>query len=251
MSTIDEQWSLFFNEAYFPLYAPFLPPEKATQEVEDLVDLLHLSANSSVLDLGCGYGRHALLLATYGYRVVGLDRSERLLHLAQQEAEAQRVRVHWVHGDMRAIPFENEFDAVLNLFSSFGYFEQEEENLCVLQQVQKALTPRGLFLLDTLSQVRLVRNFFPSSITRYDNGLIVLEERRFDLLSSRYEVRVTLLHPDGRRSEYEHSLRVYTLTELTQMLASAGLLLQGCYGNLDGSPFTMESRLVLVSRKKP
>jgi SAM-dependent methyltransferase len=250
MSTIDEQWSRFFKEAYFPLYAPFLPSERTIQEVDDLLRLLRLPPDSTVLDLACGYGRHALLLAQRGYQVTGFDNSEHLLRLAQQsDAVAQRVQVRWIHGDMRDIPFTNEFDAVLSLFSSFGYFEEEEENQRVLHQVQRALKPEGLLLMDLISQLRLVRNFSPSGITRYNNGLIVAEERHFDLLTGRNEVCVTLLYPDGRRQEYRHSMRVYTPQELGSMCAIAGLPVQAYYGGLDGSPLTLESRLVIVGRK--
>ena len=231
MSTIDEQWSRFFTEAYFPLYAPFLPSERTTQEVDDLLRLLKLPPGSTILDLGCGYGRHALLLAQ------------------QSDAVAQRVQVRWIHGDMRDIPFTNEFDAVLSLFSSFGYFEEEEENQRVLHQVQRALKPGGLLLMDLVSQLRLVRHFSPSGITRYDNGLIVLEERHFDLLRSRNNVRVTLLHSDGKQQEYWHSMRLYTPMELNSLCATAGLPVQGYYGGLDGRPLTLESRLVVVGRR--
>src|SRR5205814_3776760 len=140
--------------AYFPLYAPFLPPEKTEREVDDLLRLLKLPPGSAILDLGCGYGRHALPLAQRGYQVTGFDKSEHLLRLAQQsDAIAQRVQVRWIHGDMRDIPFTNEFDAVLSLFSSFGYFEEEEENQRVLHQVQRALKPGGLLLMDLVSQL--------------------------------------------------------------------------------------------------
>jgi SAM-dependent methyltransferase len=250
MSSIDEQWLRFFEEAYFPLYAPFLPSEKTAQEVEDLLRLLRLPSGSAILDLGCGYGRHALPLAQQGYQVTGLDKSGHLLRLAQQSGfDAQRVPVRWMHGDMRDIPFTNEFDAVLCLFSSFGYFEEEEENLRVLYQVQRALKPGGLLLMDLVSQLRLIRHFSPSGITRYKNGLLVLEERHFDLLRSRNNVRVTLLHPDGKQQEYCHSIRLYTPMELGSLCARVGLPVQGYYGGLDGRPLTLESRLVVVGRR--
>ncbi len=248
MVSTDEQWSTFFDEAYLPLYAPFLSMEKTRQEVDALLHLINLPQGSTVLDLGCGYGRHALLLATMGYQVTGLDKSQYLLHQAEVAALAQGVQIRWVHGDMRDIPFLNEFDAVLSLFSSFVYFE-EEENLHVLRQMQRALKPSGFLLIDTLSLFRLIRNFTPSGITHYDNGLIVLEERRFDLLTSRNEVQITLLHPDGQRRQYQYSMRLYTPAELGVLCASVGLPVQAYYGGLDGSAVTMESRLVIVSRK--
>ena len=150
---------------------------------------------------------------------------------------------------MRNIPFENTFDAIINIFTSFGYLENEDEDQHVLQQVHKALKPGGLFVLETVYQPRVMRTFSPHGIIRYPGNLIVLEERQINLLTSRNEIRVTLLTPDGQRREHEQSIRIYTLTELVRMHANAGLEIQSYYGNLNGTPLTMDSRLVIVSKK--
>lgn len=239
----------FFDHSYLHIYAPFLSAEKNAQEAASILDRLHLTPGSSILDLACGYGRHSIPLAKHGYKITGFDLSEALLEQARQEAARQQVSVQWEQGDMRSIPFKQEFDAVLNLFTSFGYFEREADNLHVLKQVYEALKPAGLLLLDTVYQVRLVRSFTPHSIIHYDDGLTVLEERRFDLGTSRNEVKLTLLYPDGRRGEHTHSMRIYTLTELSTMLTDTGFSVQASYGSLDGSPLTMDSRLVLLAQK--
>jgi SAM-dependent methyltransferase len=181
--------------------------------------------------------------------VTGQDLSAPFLQRAREMAEAGSLNMRWVQSDMRTIPFENEFDAIINIFTSFGYFEHEEEDQQVLQQVHKALKPGGLFLLETIYQPRVVRSFSPYGIIRYDDGLIVLEERRLDLLRSRNEIRVTILYPDGRRTEYRQSIRIYTLTELVRMLAEAGLQTRAYYGGLDSSALTPDSRLAVVSQK--
>jgi len=152
---------------------------------------------------------------------------------------------------MRQIPFEEEFDAVINIFTAFGYFESEEEDQRVLHQVSKALKPGGLFLLEMMQREFLMRNFAPSLIDRHADGLIVLEEREFDLLTSRSNVLVTMIFPDGERREYRHAARVYTLTELVRMLALAGLHVQACYGGLDGSELSLNSRRLVVVARKP
>lgn len=246
----DIPWyQAFFGEDYLRIYTPFLPPEKTEREVAGIIALLNLPAGSRILDLCCGHGRHTISLARQGYQMTGLDLSERLLDLAEAEAEAQGVNVRWVHSDMKYIPFENEFDAVINVFTSFGYLESEDEDLQVLQQVYRALKPQGLFLLESVYQPRVMRSFTPHGITRYNDGLIVLEERHIDLLTSRNEVRITMLDPEGRRTEHRHSMRVYTLSELVQMLNTASLPVQAYYGGLDGSVLTMDSRLVVISQK--
>src|SRR5436305_1103544 len=247
----DTPWyETFFGDDYLRIYSPFLPAERTDKEVDNIISLLQLPPGSAILDLCCGYGRHAIPLAQHGYEMTGLDLSKKFLQLAQEDAEAKGVKIRWRCNHMKNIPFEEAFDAVINIFTSFGYLEDEEEDLQVLQQVHKALKPEGFFLLDTVLQTRVIRSFAPHSIIHYNDGLIVLEERRIDLPTSRNEVQMTILFPDGKRNEYKQSMRIYTLTELIHMLTAAGLQTQAYYGGLDGSSLTMDSRrLVIVSQK--
>ncbi len=246
----DIPWYVtFFGEDYLRLYSPFLPPQKTAREVKDIMNLLNLTPGSTILDLCCGYGRHAIPLALQGYQVTGLDLSDIFLQQAQATAKQQGVEVRWIQSDMRTIPFENEFDAIINIFTSFGYLQDEDEDQRVLQQVQKALKPGGKFLLETVHQARVVRTTSPHGITRYSDDLIVLEERHIDLLTSRNEVRVSLLHPQGKRTEHRQSMRIYTLTELVRMLEHAGLQILTYYGGLEGGLLTLDSRLALLAQK--
>jgi SAM-dependent methyltransferase len=243
-------YKAFFGTDYLHIYEPVLTPDRTQREVDGIVNLLGLPQGSSILDLCCGHGRHAIPLAQRGYRVTGQDLSEVFLREAEKEAQAQSAHVRWVHGDMRNIPYENEFDAVINIFTAFGYLENQEEDQKVLQQVCKALKPGGLFLLETIHREGLMRHYAPQLISHYPEGLIVLEERRFDLLTSHNEVKVTMIYSDGQRKEYSHSLRVYTLTELARMLAVAGLQVRAYFSAWDGSALTIDSfRLILLSQK--
>jgi SAM-dependent methyltransferase len=239
----------FFNEDYVRVYSPFLTEERTAQEVAAIIQLLGLPIGSTILDLCCGYGRHAIPLAQHGYKVIGLDLSEVLLQLARVEAEHQGVTIRWLQSDMRTIPFEDTLDAVINIFTSFGYLANEEDDLQVLAQIYKALRPGGQFLLETVHQPRVIQSFSPYGILHYDDGLIVLEERRIDLIGSRNEVHITLLLPDGQRKTYHQSMRIYTLTELIRMLTAVGLQVQAYYGGLNGGPVTLDSRLVIISQK--
>ncbi|MGZ3646948.1 MAG: class I SAM-dependent methyltransferase [Ktedonobacteraceae bacterium] len=247
----DTSWyKTFFGEDYLRLYEPILTLERTQREVDGIVNLLALPHGSSILDLCCGHGRHAIPLAQRGYKVTGQDLSEVFLHEAEKEAMAKGVQVHWLHGDMRNIPFKSEFDAVINIFTAFGYLENQDEDQQVLKQVYKALKPGGLFLLETLHREGLMRHFSPHMIEHYPEGLIVLEERSFDLLTSRSKVKITMIYPDGRQKEYGHAARVYTLTELAQMLTRAGLQVKAYYGAWDGSELTIDGfRLILLAQK--
>ncbi len=241
----------FFGDAYLRIYAAFLTPERTAQEVEGIVTLLALPPGSRILDLACGYGRHAIPLAERGYQVTGQDLSAEFLAKAKADADARGVPMRWVHSDMREIPFADEFDAVINIFTAFGYLESEADDLKVLRQVHKALKPGGVFLQEMRHRESLIRHYLPSTITRHEDGLLVLEEHQFNLLTSRNEVRVTVLHPDGQRAEYHHAARIYSLTELARMLEEAGLKVEASYGGLDGSRLTLDSRRLAVLSRKP
>ena len=251
MKDTDIPWyKTFFGEDYLHIYEPILTPERTQRDVDGIVNLLALPQGSSIFDLCCGHGRHAIPLAQRGYKVTGQDLSEVFLLEAEKEARAKGVHVDWLHGDMRNIPFEDEFDAVINIFTAFGYLENQDEDQQVLQQVCKALKPGGLFLLEIIDREGLMRHYGSQHIEYSPEGLIVLEERSFDLLTSRNEVQITMLHTDGQRTQYSHSLRVYTLTELVQMLTMAGLQVKAYFGAWDGSELTIDSfRLILLSQK--
>jgi SAM-dependent methyltransferase len=247
----DTPWyKTFFGEDYLRIYEPLLTPERTQRDVNGIVNLLALPQGSSILDLCCGHGRHAIPLAQRGYKVTGLDLSQVFLGEAEKEALAKGVHVDWLHGDMRNIPFENAFDTVINIFTAFGYLENQDEDQQVLKQVCKALKPNGLFLLEIIHREGLIRHFSPHMIEHYPEGLIVLEERDFDLLTSRTNVKITMIYPHGERKEYGHAARVYSLTELAQMMTMAGLQVKSYFGAWDGSKLTIDSfRLILLAQK--
>ena len=123
----DPPWyEVFFGEDYLRMYVPKLPPEWTEREVDGIATLLSLPAGSSILDICCGYGRHSISLASRGSKMTGQDLSEVLLSEAQAQAQAQGVQVRWVQSDMGNIPFENEFDAAINIYTAFGYLETEK-----------------------------------------------------------------------------------------------------------------------------
>ncbi|HYA98843.1 MAG TPA: class I SAM-dependent methyltransferase [Ktedonobacteraceae bacterium] len=247
----DTQWyKTLFGEDYLRIYEPILTSERTQREVDGIVNLLALPQGSRMLDLCCGHGRHAIPLAQRGYLVTGQDLSEVFLHEAEKEAEAKGVHVDWVHSDMRNIPFANAFDAIINIFTAFGYLETQNDDQEVLKQVSKALKPNGLFLLETLHREALIRHFEPHMIEHHPDGLIVLEERNFDLLTSRANVKITMIYPDGERKEYGHAARVYSLTELAQMLNRAGLQVKAYFGGWNNQELTIDSfRLIVLAQK--
>ena len=223
-----------------------LPAERTAAEVNGVVGQLGLAPGARLLDLCCGPGRHAVPLAQLGYRVTGLDLSRPLLARAAAAADGGPP-VGLVAADMRRLPFaDGSFDAVLNLFNAFGYLEDEAQDELVLAEVARVLAPGGRFLQELANREALVRGWHDSDVARHDDGLVVLQERHLDLRTSRDQVRYTLLHPDGRRTTSEVSIRLYTLTELEAMLGRAGLELLAVGGDLDGGPLELDSSFVVT-----
>lgn len=248
---MSETWYReIFDEEYLRFYHPILTPERTAEEVSQVVRLLQLPPGARVLDLCCGHGRHAVPLAEQGHRVTGQDLSVPFLDMARRSAAERGVEVEWVHSDMREIPFEDEFDAAINMYTAFGYLENDAEDLKVLQAVARALKPGGRFLMEIIHRDNLLRRLQERSWQRLEDGSIVLEKRRLDLLTSRQHTQRTTLHPDGRSTEIYLNLRLYTLAELARMFAEAGIPLEAHHGSLAGGPLTLESqRMVLVGRK--
>jgi SAM-dependent methyltransferase len=240
-----------FSEEYLRLWAPSLTQERTDAEIEGILRLLELPPGARILDLCCGHGRHAVPLAERGFRVTGLDLSKTFLEHARRVSAERNVEVTWLQGDMRHLPFEGEFDAVVNLFTAFGYFEDEEEDLEVLRGVRRTLRPSGKFLLDVMNREALMRRFQPHSITRHEDGQLSLDERSLDPLTGRISTRMTVIQPDCNQHEHRFDVRVYSLTELARLLKAAGLELTSYYGGLDGSPWSLERPRLAVLATRP
>jgi SAM-dependent methyltransferase len=248
----DRPWyEEFFDEEYFRIYAGRLTEERTAREVDGIVTLLDLPPGSAILDLCCGHGRIAIPLAERGYRVTGQDLSEVFLRRARVDAAARGASIDWIHSDMRRIPFTEEFDDVLNIFTSFGYLESESEAQKVLEGIAAALKPGGRFLIEIIHRESVIRRYCSHHIERHDDGLIVLNEGAIDLLTSTNPVKLTLLYPDGRRRETGHAARLYSLTDLARLLAAAGLPVEAYFGGLNGSELTLDSRRLVVIARKP
>lgn len=240
----------FFGEDYFEIYRDVLPDERTAAEVDGVVALLGLEPGARVLDLACGYGRHAIPLAERGYDLTGYDLSPVFLDRARRDAAARGVAVRWRRGDMRELPFDGEFAAVTNLFTAFGYFEDPEDDLRTLCGVRDALEPGGRFLLETLHRDALPARFREKIADKTPNGTIVLHEYDWDLARDVIDDHVTLVRPDGSRAEYTTSVRPRSLHGHLALLRAAGLEPEAWYGGLDGGPLRLDSRrLAIVSRR--
>lgn len=241
-----------FDEDYLRTL-PFLTSQATQAEAEFVIDAMSLAPGAQVLDVGCGYGRHAMELAARGLHVVGLDLSTPLLVRGGEEAQRRGLTINFVHGDMRELDFENQFDAAYSLFSSFGYFE-DETNKSTLLNIARALKPKGKILLEILNRDYLIADL-PTRVWWEGDGCVVLEEVEFNYFSSRVLVNRSVVFDDGRQLEQEISVRAYSLHEVGKLMHAAGfrvLEVSGGY-QMRGRFFGNQSRhiIVLAERKEP
>jgi SAM-dependent methyltransferase len=252
VTDVDERWyDDFFGDDWLAIARSVEDPERTRAQVDFVVERLGLQPGARVLDLACGHGRHAVELARRGLRVAGLDLSEPSLVVARERAAQQGVELELVHGDMRELPWREEFDAVVNLWTAFGYFADEADDARVLGEVRAALRPGGSFLIDTLNLFFLARGFQEHGWQELEDGRLMLEDRAYDHLTGRSTATWTLVGRDGSRSPYTHSLRAYTLPELRRLLGQAALDVVEAWGGWAGEPFGWESsRLIVHARAR-
>jgi SAM-dependent methyltransferase len=241
----------FFDDDYLRIYRPTFTPERTAAEVDFIESLLAVPKGSAVLDLACGYGRHAIGMAARGYRVTGLDFNPHYLEIAAADAGAAGASVTWRAGDMRALPFEREFDAAYSFFTSFGYFG-DEENEQVLAGIARALKGGGRFLIDMMNRDWLVTHPQQRTWAQREDGALFMEETSLELAASRVVSRQMLIDPQGGpQVTKEYFLRAYTCAELTALLRRHGLVVTDVCGGTDRRAYDTEARrLVLVAERK-
>ena len=252
MSTGQPWYESFFGQDYLDVYGYQFTAERAGLEAGFAIKVLGLKPGDRVLDLCSGQGRHAVPLAAAGLHVTALDFSREYLDLASEAAKAAGVQIETVHADMRDIPFEDHFDAMINMFSSFGYLESEAEDARVLDAVRCSLRPGGVALLDLLNRDWVIANYETEDSHTDPDGTLYLEHRRLDLETSRNHVSFTVVSPDGTRREVDgHHIRLYTLREVRGMLAGAGLIYEGVHGGYEAEPYGIETRRMIVVARRP
>ena len=244
---MDMTWyKHWFGEDYLKVY-PHRDETEAQRQIDFVEKVLPLKKGDRILDLGCGNGRHASQLSRRGYAVTCLDLSTELLNLARRRY-GKKCCLGFVQADMRYIPFNAAFDAVVSFFTTFGYFQTDEENLHTLVSLRTALKPGGWFLEDYVNKTYVIENLVPLD-SRKSNGIEVIQERRYNRELERVEKKITLKE-NGQVREYFESVRLYTFEEMQAMLARAGLMLEQTFGEFDGRPFDRNSpRLILIGRR--
>jgi len=240
-----------FDKLYLKVYGPQADPYN-DEEARNIIKLLGLSAGNSILDLGCGYGRHCLCLAKSGFRVTGIDTSKILLAEARQEAQKYDLAIEYKKADMRNLPFDNQFDAVVNNYQSFGFFSHEK-NRAVLTEVSKSLKPAGKLLIE---QVNIFHDVLAGKRNRttyiQDHNLVSVVAIKTDPYSHRQTYNWKVYDSCGGKQlrDVDCTYYLYTIPELVQMAEQARLRLIGAYNDdLKEYRFTEKGMIVIFEKR--
>jgi len=251
--------SMAFPEWFDAKFGPYTrelysdeTPRSAAQ-VEAVSALLGPPGELPLLDLCCGWGRHAVLLAEKGYRVVGLDGCRYFLEQIPREASAAaKENLSPVMGDMRRLPLrEGSFAAVIQMYTSFGYGTDPEDDRRVLGQVRRVLVPGGCYLLDLINWT-LARRAFDGTFEQAYPSFDMVEECRIEPDGNLLRIRRALLFRDGRKAHiYEFEIRMFDAGNLKRMLAEAGFKVIDLWGDFDRSSYrpNQSYRLIAVATK--
>ncbi len=232
------------------LFSQFRSSETTVREAEQILTLVHPPQGAAVLDLCCGPGRHSLEFTRRGFQVTGVDRTARYLATARAAATRAGLTVEFVQEDMRHFHRPAAFDLALNLFSSFGYFEDVAEDLRVLRHLHVSLKPGGQVLLEMAGKEVLARTFQPRTWHRHaERDEYLLEERVVREGWSWIENHWIWIRGPAQKV-FTFGIRLYSGAELNAILAAAGFSAVQLYGSLAGTPYDHTAQqLVAVATK--
>ncbi len=226
--------------------------ERTMEDVDGVEKLLSLNGGESILDVPCGYGRHSIELALRGFSVIGSDINSAHLSTARERAKARGIDVVFRKENMLSINYENEFDAVINMCYSFGFFESDAENMQVLENFYSALRGGGKFLMHTDVNLPRVRagKFKESEFRTLSSGKKLEIEEKFNPSTSRMAGYWKIISPDGKVERRDYSVRVYEKDEFIDMCKQVGFLSCEAFCDWTGRPYSeMEQEIMFVATK--
>lgn len=232
-------------------YTFMFPDSSFAAAVEQVDQLIRLSGveRGSLLDMGCGPGRFAVPFAKRGFAVTGVDITPFLIKKARDYAGREKVEIELVKEDMRRFRRPAAFDLALSMLTSFGYFDDESQNLAVLENIHASLRPGGVFVFDTYGKEIIARKFLETSSQKLPGGGLIVQRREVTRDWSQMENEWLVIKDEQVRT---FLLRhwIYSGREFTEQLARAGFSEIRLCGDLDGKPYGRDAdRLIAVARK--
>jgi SAM-dependent methyltransferase len=243
-------WEELFNDDYLRTVAP-LDPGQIAAETDWIEHALGVEGGAAVLDVACGVGRHSIELARRGYEVTGIDLSPTMVQRAEGACLGAPRRPSFAQGDMLALDYEESFDAAFCVGSSFGFFD-DQRNADVATRIHRSLKDNGTFLLQVINRDHAIQSQ-PAMAWFEGDGCVCMEESSINYITSRLNVKRTVIFDDGRQREIEFSVRLYSLHELGQLLHQSGFRILEVSGHVrtPGAFFGPSSReLIILAQKR-
>jgi SAM-dependent methyltransferase len=248
MNNVYQNKSWYEQDQFWELVEPFLFNEQrlsdAKDEVKNIVQLMKINQDDQILDLCCGIGRHSLELARQGFKVVGVDRTAFFINQAKQETEGKNLKVEFIVSDMREYCNPDRFNIIINMFGSFGYFENEDDSRTVVKNMYASLCPGGRFLIETMGKEILAREFQARDWFEDGDSLVLFERKPikdWSRISNRW-----IVIKDNQKFEHSFSLRSYSAVELSSLLYECGFSKVQVHGDFEGSDYDNKAKRLVV-----
>jgi SAM-dependent methyltransferase len=249
--TNDKEW--FESEWFWDTFGPIMFDQgtmsKTDAEVEGVIKLTGVPQGSRIFDVCCGFGRHSLELARWGYEMTGMDITSSYIARAKASAQKDKLPCRFIEGDVRTAQPEGPFNGAVCMWNSFGYTEDPADDDLILKNVYNTLEPGGFFLLDTPGKEVLASGFESNTWFERDD-LKILLEYSIDLNWTVLKNRWLFLEKDGKINEFSFSQRIFSALELAQMLYKAGFDSIDIYGSWEGDSYDNNAeRLIVIGWK--
>ncbi|HCS19956.1 MAG TPA: SAM-dependent methyltransferase [Bacteroidetes bacterium] len=233
----------WFNSPFYPILYHNRDSRDARLLLDNLLEKLDFHLDATLLDLACGRGRHAVYLNNKGFDVTGLDMSKASILDASKHINS---KLRFLVGDMREIPFTGQFDYVLNLFTSFGYFEDHADHVRTLESIKKALKPGGIFVLDFFNACKLAKNLIEQE-TKESQGITFNIART--LVDNKIRKQIEFEH-DGSDYYFEECVEAFTCDDFKKLLTDTGFEILDCFGDYELNPYdeTNSERIILIAK---
>lgn len=241
--------NIYFDGYYKEIWRSFIPDELTEKEAEFMANYFHLHPGSRVLDLMCGYGRHALALSKKKISVVAVDNLSDYINEIKTIAEREHLPLTAVQADVSVYEAEGEFDLAICMGNSLNFFDPMEIQR-ILNNISSHLKPGGFFFINTWSLAEIVIKHFRDRSWSEINGIKFLTESKFLFHPTRIETESTMIAPDGKTEVKTGVDYIYSLSEMESMLKNAGLSLEEAYTIPGKKSFSLgDARAYLIARK--
>lgn len=248
MDVPSNWYESFFHGVALDMWRQAVTPEQTRVDVDFLVKILGCETGVRLLDVPCGNGRHSRELAARGFKMTGVDLAEEFIEEARRSGEPAGGGVDWVHGDMRNLPWETEFDGAYCFGNSFGYMDHDGTR-AFLAAVSRALKPGAKFIVEWGTAAESILAAFPTRRWYEVGDILMLIENHYDVTESRLKTEFTFVR-EGKVEKRKSSQQVYTVAEVRRMMREARLDAVQLYGSTEEEPFQLGSpRLILVAQK--